>query len=514
MILNFHKINTFLLLFAVIFVPKVLMGQACSGTQAIVTIQNIVYESADIFTFEVAIHNSGTTTTHTFAAYGGGVLGVPVGTTGTLSMVEQPSANGFALNVFGLNFNATAGFGSTPIMRWSNNAIAAPGIPMPLVATKIAKIRFTRTGGTALPSAINLTWQPVPLGFSPQVTSYCNGNGNSAALTLSVGLITTPENDNCTAAITLNGNGPGTPTTTPVPGTTGGATASSQGTGSCGGTANDDVWYKFTTNGVGGEVIITTSGAISPIVEGFASCGVSAPFACGTGGTVTFPGLAAATTYYVRVYDAATNLEGAAEERSAGTFTISASSVGVALPVELISFTARPNGASNLIEWATATERNVQNHIIERSTDGISNWTEIGRIAAKGNTTTESRYSLKDNKPTLKSYYRLRSVDFDTKENVSNIVLVSRKNADVAFTEVFPVPTDDFVNVRFFSNDDKELNIEITDVAGKLVRTIPYSAQAGENAYRLEMGVMASGVYLLSLNYGVSSTEAMRIVKN
>jgi hypothetical protein len=135
-------------------------------------------------------------------------------------------------------------------------------------------------------------------------------------------------------------------------------------------------------------------------------------------------------------------------------------------------------------------------------------------VAAKGNSSVETRYSMTDNAPALKSYYRLRSVDFDTKESTSSIVLVSRKVAAIAFTEVFPVPTDDFVNVRFFSNDDKKLNIEVTDVAGKLVRTIAFDAKSGENAYRLEMDVMAAGMYILTLNNGETSSEPMRVVKN
>ena len=186
-------------------------SQSCSGTQATVSIQNAIKESTNAFTFEVWIQESGSTTL-TFAAYGGGVLGIPIGVTGTFVVLEQPSVNGLSLNNFNPNYGATTGFGGTPLMRWTNNPVAAPGVPMPDVAFKVAKFRFTRNGGTSLPETLILIWQPDGSPNPPQVTSYCNSNPNSVGLTIAngglvaIGTSTTLPLNLLTLSATINGS--------------------------------------------------------------------------------------------------------------------------------------------------------------------------------------------------------------------------------------------------------------------------------------------------------------------
>jgi Secretion system C-terminal sorting domain len=323
-----------------------------------------------------------------------------------------------------------------------------------------------------------------------------------------------PPNDGCANAATLNGSTAGTPTLSPVAGTTVGATNVGGLAGQCG-NPDDEVWYVLSTDDSGGNLTfnVTPSGTFDPSMELYTGTCTSLTYiTCTTENSLTYAA-ASSTTYYLRIYDAGTGYTGGGvDERAAGSFSVAAS--GSALPIELKSFNARINGASNLIEWATATERNVQSHIVERSIDGINNWTEIGRVAAAGNTTKETRYALKDNAPALKSFYRLRSVDFDTKESISSIVVVSRKNEAISFTSVFPVPTTDYVNINFTSEENAEISLQVTDVAGRLVRTIAYTATKGDNAYRLDMDDMAAGMYLVVLNNGISKSEAVRLVKN
>jgi hypothetical protein len=531
-----NLISGFVLLLSILFTNN-LFSQACAGNQVTVSLQNITTTTTTI-EFDVYVKNTGTTTMILGSVAGAVIYDagtLPAGATGTFTAVSQPSAN--------IPFTSHNNVGplhtvTTRQLRWSNTPYTvANGNTVAIAANqdyKYARLRFTSSLAFTVASTNLTLYNTVTSGYTNVASAvYCNGNTNPTTLsaaasgTMVVGgpyvasFVSAPPNDNCSGAITLNGaGGPGTETGDPKPGTTVGATQSQ--VANCSGVdpaaANDDVWYSFTTDADGGDLSVTVVGAggFAPVIETFSgTCASLTSLGCSNTGTITSSGLGSLVTVYFRVYDVATSLTGGGtSDRAAGTFTIDATGSAAALPVELISFTAHTNGASNLIEWVTASERNVQSHIIERSTDGISNWSEISRVAAKGNSTVETRYSLKDNAPALKSYYRLRSVDFDTKESTSSIVLVSRKSAAIAFTEVFPVPTDDFVNVRFFSNDEKQLNIEVTDVAGKLVRTIPFNAQAGENAYRLEMDVMAAGMYILTLNNGETSSEPMRIVKN
>jgi hypothetical protein len=119
----------------------------------------VMQPSANVVTFEIKINNNTNDPALTFKAYGGGVLGIPAGTTGTLAVTEQPAVNGFAIPNLAPNYNTTAGPGSTPLMRWTSNPTGGtPLIPMGANAAKVAKFTFTRTGGTALPNPITLAW--------------------------------------------------------------------------------------------------------------------------------------------------------------------------------------------------------------------------------------------------------------------------------------------------------------------------------------------------------------------
>jgi hypothetical protein len=114
-----------------------------------------------------------------------------------------------------------------------------------------------------------------------------------------------PANDNCLGAITLT---PGVSCVNTA-GTVENATLSTPGT-SCGGNANDDVWYKFVATST--AVDITGVGALGmdmviELLEG--SCAGLTNLACanlsGSGGTevITQGGLNVGFTYYIRVYD-------------------------------------------------------------------------------------------------------------------------------------------------------------------------------------------------------------------
>lgn len=87
--------------------------------------------------------------------------------------------------------------------------------------------------------------------------------------------------------------------------------------------------------------------------------------------------------------------------------------VALPLPIELISFNAIKEGQNNLIKWSTASEKNVDYFLIEKTTDG-KYFELINKTKANGNTIFNSNYSTIDNnvEPII-NYYRLTEVDFD-----------------------------------------------------------------------------------------------------
>ena len=95
------------------------------------------------------------------------------------------------------------------------------------------------------------------------------------------------------------------------------------------------------------------------------------------------------------------------------------------LPVIFNSFNAVAKNGQALLQWQTAQEQNSASFIIERSTDGVA-YSEIGVVAAAGNSSSASNYSFVDANPKEGlNYYRLNETDLDGKSMYSVVKTLS-----------------------------------------------------------------------------------------
>lgn len=180
------------------------------------------------------------------------------------------------------------------------------------------------------------------------------------------------------------------------------------------------------------------------------------------------------------------------------------------LAAEFTNITAQAKGTMNIINFTTATEKDVKEFAIERSVNNRT-WEVIGTLAAIGGTSA-TNYSFNDVNPTTLSYYRVRSVETNGKDQISKIVAVKRNGGKLAVNMVSPVPTTEGVNVDFSTSKIGTLNVIITDIVGKVVRTERFTTVEGANLMRLNLSNLAQGTYILSLNDG-ETVLTQRIVK-
>ncbi len=113
-----------------------------------------------------------------------------------------------------------------------------------------------------------------------------------------------PSNDNCSGAITITAT-TGDNCGTAVSGTTIGATADAGIPGTCTGTENDDVWYKFVATATSHTIAFTNvSGGTTDLTHQVFSgtCGSLTLLNCEDPNTSYIHGLTIGQTYYVRVY--------------------------------------------------------------------------------------------------------------------------------------------------------------------------------------------------------------------
>ncbi len=182
------------------------------------------------------------------------------------------------------------------------------------------------------------------------------------------------------------------------------------------------------------------------------------------------------------------------------------------LPLELKSFTGQIQATTNMLRWETLTEKNVQSHIVERSIDG-NRWSEVGRVAGKGDSQVAVKYSLEDRAPLAKAYYRLRSVDFDGKENLSNSIVLNRKGDQFGITSVFPSPAVDRVTVQFNATKDEKVTVSVTDMTGRLVMQQITEAVKDINELPITLTGLQAGVYSVTVSNSTGASAPVRFVK-
>lgn len=185
-----------------------------------------------------------------------------------------------------------------------------------------------------------------------------------------------------------------------------------------------------------------------------------------------------------------------------GSFT--ASSVS---PVTLSSFyVVNSNGRPDL-KWTTATELNADYFSIRRSENG-NNFSEVGKVMATGNSTTERKYFYRDEKlpaSTRYVYYALAIVDKDGKTQLSPIKVFRNKTAATRLiTSLSPNPIDGMGHLMLQFNADKPgtLSAKLFDMQGKIIISSNLSASPGINNGHIHLGDIPAGTYTIrfSLN--------------
>jgi hypothetical protein len=167
------------------------------------------------------------------------------------------------------------------------------------------------------------------------------------------------------------------------------------------------------------------------------------------------------------------------------------------LPVQLLSFSASLNSNNVLLNWSTAVEKNAANFIIERSVDG-NNFSQIGIIAAKGNSTAVSNYSYVDAKLYAGNYfYRLQMTDKDRSKMYSKII-----NETIVGNYKIQVSPNPFKNnLTITSNETNACtyNISIIDMSGRVVSTFTKAANPGYNQINIAETDLLPGTYILKI---------------
>jgi hypothetical protein len=176
-----------------------------------------------------------------------------------------------------------------------------------------------------------------------------------------------------------------------------------------------------------------------------------------------------------------------------------------ALPVELVTFTARAAGDHNLLEWATATEQDNEAFYVERSADG-EHFVELGRVDGAGTSRQLTPYRYADAQPLTAAYYRLRQQDFDGTISYSDIVYLEREEAGPALElKLFPNPATSYA--RLITTQEGYLRVVHT--SGRVIREQRLLA----GTTRLDVSRYPPGVYWLDFTSG-SDRRRLKLIRH
>ncbi|MCB9357373.1 MAG: T9SS type A sorting domain-containing protein [Calditrichaeota bacterium] len=185
------------------------------------------------------------------------------------------------------------------------------------------------------------------------------------------------------------------------------------------------------------------------------------------------------------------------------------------LPVEIAGFSAVAGDGEVRLNWNTASESNLKNFRVTRSTqmDGVYN--EVARTNAS-NTSTGSNYSFVDR--TVENgttyYYKLHVEDIEGNLSVYNIdgtsVVVEAtptSGAEVvteyALAQNYPNPFNAQTNFDFTLPMASNVTLKVYDLLGREVATVINGAMnAGSHTVNWSAEGLATGVYMYTLTAG------------
>ncbi|MEZ5004788.1 MAG: T9SS type A sorting domain-containing protein [Chitinophagales bacterium] len=177
---------------------------------------------------------------------------------------------------------------------------------------------------------------------------------------------------------------------------------------------------------------------------------------------------------------------------SDGYFTVGTVDLDASpLPVELISFNAVKNKLGISLSWVTASEKNMDVFIVERSFNGLD-YDEIGSVEAIGDL-NKTNYHLLDNESIGSSiYYRLQMVDKDGHIEYSEIIKISNEPSVI----FYPNPAKNEISV--ITSTEEGAILEVIDEFGKLIMRKTLDPNLSKK-YIIDTDAIKPGVYWVNI---------------
>lgn len=183
-------------------------------------------------------------------------------------------------------------------------------------------------------------------------------------------------------------------------------------------------------------------------------------------------------------------------------FTLASTSTVNPLPVELTSFEAICQNEYIELKWSTASEKNNDYFIVQKSENG-QDWIDLNTIKGNGTTASANYYAYFDYQKSIENtYYRLADVSTNKTTTFSQIISSTCSQNDAFEAKAYPTPAQDYINIKI-NRLDKNASFSIIDRLGRIIK----SGKLDQIQSTLDIHELSSGFYFLQINSSESNSN-------
>ncbi|MBX2814963.1 MAG: hypothetical protein KTR24_03155 [Saprospiraceae bacterium] len=137
-------------------------------------------------------------------------------------------------------------------------------------------------------------------------------------------------------------------------------------------------------------------------------------------------------------------------------------------PVHFGNFQVSQLDDQNLLKWTTFSQQSIELFVVERSFDGMTDWSEIGTVASGGDSEVTLDYTLIDERPMIKNYYRVVAHDANGSSENTHIVFIEKKLLEDEL-HLIANPVDD--QLHLFSKTTDPQCYRVLSLHGQVIMT-------------------------------------------
>lgn len=166
------------------------------------------------------------------------------------------------------------------------------------------------------------------------------------------------------------------------------------------------------------------------------------------------------------------------------------------------------NGGVNLT-WDTYEENGTKDFVVTRAQGFTGEFTEVGRVKAKGETDGKTNYTFFDAHPLPGlNAYQLQQIDEDGQMTESAVIYVQYSAPlGLSITRLYPNPVQDELNVFLSSDEDQAASLSLSNEMGQVIWSEETSLQTGANEHRIDLSSRAAGIYFLKVKTANAALE-------